>query len=87
MAQRTGSDGFDATRVLLLDPDRIEGVLVAIPERDVLWLGMEPEGESLSSLMAQNEQQSELSAHPVSPHLYRMTKGQLVPVSGSDTKE
>ncbi|MEM7204587.1 MAG: DUF1444 family protein [Planctomycetota bacterium] len=76
---RTG-DGFDAARVLLLDPDRVEGLLVAMPERDVLWLGGSG-GQDLPGLMSRNEEQSQRSSHPVSPHLYRMTNGNLVPVT------
>ncbi len=75
---RTG-DGFDAARVLLLDPERVEGLLVGIPDRDVLWLGSEAR-QDLSALMARNEAQSQRAAHPVSPHLYRVRGGQLVPL-------
>jgi hypothetical protein len=82
---RTG-DGFDAARVLLLDPDRVEGLLVGVPERDLLWLGNDA-GEDMASLMSMNEQQSNESAHPVSTQLYRMTSGQLVPVSRSDSAD
>lgn len=75
---KTG-DGFDAARVLLLDRDNVEGLLVGMPERDVLWLGTE-EGQGLSGLMSRNEKQSQHASHPVSPHLYRVTDGELVPV-------
>ncbi len=76
---RTG-DGFDAARILLLDPDKVDGLLVAVPERDVLWLGSES-AEDLPQLMAKTVEQSERSAHPVSPHVYRMDHGRLVQVS------
>lgn len=73
-------DGFDATRVLLLDTDRVEGLLVAIPERDVLWVGSQDRTQ-ISELMALNEKQSRASEHPVSPTVYRMEQGHLVPVA------
>ena len=79
---RTG-DGYDAARVLLLDPERIDGLLVALPERDCLWVGEAP-GEQLARLMELNAEQSARSAHPVSPHLYRLRSGQLEPVTGVD---
>ena len=82
---RTG-DGFDAARVLLLEPERVEGLLVAVPERDLLWLAND-DGQDLVSLMSMNEQQSKESAHPVSTQLYRMTAGQLVSVTGSDSAD
>jgi hypothetical protein len=75
---RTG-DGFDAARLLLLDPDRAEGLLVAVPERDLLWLG-NYQGQDLAQLMARNEEQSQQAAHPLSPHLYRVQGGHLVQV-------
>ena len=78
---RTG-DGFGAARVLLLDHDKVEGLLVAMPERDLLWLGVESEAR-LSRLMAQNEKQSNRSDHPLSAQIYRMTRGELVPVTAS----
>ena len=80
---RTG-DGFDAARVLLLDPERVEGLLVAMPERDVLWLGREQD-DGLGELMSRNQEQSQASAHPISPHLYRVRDGELVQVTEDDT--
>lgn len=78
---RTG-DGFDAARVLLLDRDKIDGLLVGLPERDVLWLGTdEPRG--LGGLMALNAKQARRATHPLSTTLYRMTDGELVPVTDS----
>jgi len=73
-------DGYDAARVLLLDPERTEGLLVAMPERDTLWLGTGEAGP-LSELMQLNRAQSEASAHPVSPTLYRVQDGRLQPIS------
>lgn len=70
-------DGYDAARVLLLDPDQAEGLLIAIPERDSLYLGRENHRQSLTMLMASGES----AEHPVSRELYRIEGQQLVPVS------
>ena len=77
---RTG-DGFDAARVLLLDRDQTEGMLVALPDRDVLWLGSDG-AQPLDRLMALNGEQTERGEHPLSSQLYRMSDGKLVPVNG-----
>lgn len=74
----TSGDGFDAARVLLLE--QAEGLLVAIPERDTLWLGPE-HGQDLAQLMATTEAIAKRSPHPVSTSLYRVTDGRLEPVS------
>ncbi|MCA8950110.1 MAG: hypothetical protein KDE27_11455 [Planctomycetes bacterium] len=65
----TVGDGYDAARVLLLD--EIEGLLVAIPDRDLLWVGSESEVD-LPSLMADTEELARSAAHPVSPHVFRV---------------
>jgi uncharacterized protein YtpQ (UPF0354 family) len=70
-------DGFDAARVLLLD--EAEGLLVAIPDRDTLWVGSE-RGQDLEQLMAATEAISKQSAHPVSPHVFRVRDGRLAPL-------
>lgn len=70
-------DGYDAARLLLLDPDQTEGLLIAIPERDSLYLGREADRQSLADLMASGEP----AEHPVSPDLFRIEGQQLVPVS------
>ncbi len=70
-------DGFDASRLLLLD--RTEGLLVAVPDRDTLWAGPEG-GQDLASLMATTEALADRAAHPVSPSLFRFTGGRLEPV-------
>jgi uncharacterized protein YtpQ (UPF0354 family) len=74
-------DGFDAARVLLLE--QAEGLLVAIPERDTLWVGPE-QGQNLAQLMAITEAIARQSSHPVSPNLYRITDGHLAPLRGRD---
>ncbi len=70
-------DGYDAARVLLLE--QAEGLLVAIPDRDTLWLGQE-QGQDLASLMATTQDLSRRSSHPVSGNLYRVKGGRLEPV-------
>lgn len=77
---RTG-DGYDAARVLLLDPEKAEGLLVAMPERDTLWLGRAQDQSrgGLQELMDLNKEQSQASAYPVSTTLYRMHEGRLEP--------
>lgn len=73
-------DGFDAARVLLLD--KPDGLLVAIPDRDTLWVGPE-EGQDLAQLMAATEAIAEHSSHPVSEQIFRIKGGQLDPLPGS----
>ncbi len=73
-------DGFDATRVLLLD--QVEGLLVAIPDRDTLWVGSE-RGQNLEQLMATTEAIARDAAHPVSPHLFCVKDGRLEPLPRS----
>lgn len=73
-------DGFDAARVLLLD--QAEGLLVAIPDRDTLWVGPS-QGQNLEQLMATTEAIARQSSHPVSPTLYQVTDGRLAPVSAA----
>ncbi|MBL8727275.1 MAG: hypothetical protein JNM25_02515 [Planctomycetes bacterium] len=73
-------DGFDAARVLLLE--QAEGLLVAIPDRDTLWVGP-AQGQNLEQLMATTEAIARQSSHPVSASLYRVTDGQLAPLSES----
>lgn len=71
-------DGFDAARVLLLE--QAEGLLVAIPDRDTLWVGPE-EGQNIEHLMATTEEIAQKSAHPVSPSLWRVRDGRLAPLT------
>jgi CheY-like chemotaxis protein len=75
-------DGYDAARLLLLDPSRAEGLLVAVPERDAFWMG-KPDDADLARLMNVTRAQSEASPYPVSASLYRMSGGELVRVSES----
>lgn len=71
-------DGFDAARLLLLDQQ--DDLLVAVPDRDTLWVGPAA-GQNLESLMAATEQIAERSQHPVSSHVFRVCDGHLLPVS------
>jgi uncharacterized protein YtpQ (UPF0354 family) len=71
-------DGYDAARVLLLEPR--DGLLVAIPDRDTLWVGPES-GQDLARLMATTERIAASSPHAVSPRLFRLNAGRLEPVA------
>jgi uncharacterized protein YtpQ (UPF0354 family) len=71
---RTG-DGYDAARLLLLDSN-VEGLLVAVPERDTLWVAPES-GQDLATLMATTEELTRKSPHPISGSLYRVNHGQF----------
>lgn len=75
-------DGYDAARVLLLDPES-EGLLVAMPDRDVLWVSSAHDA-NLGQLMKANLELNQNAAHPVSPRLYRWEHGQLTAVSEPD---
>jgi uncharacterized protein YtpQ (UPF0354 family) len=70
-------DGFDASRLLLIDQQ--EGLLVAVPDRDTLWAGPE-EGQNIEQLMSVTEQIADRSQYPVSSLLFRVKDGRLEPV-------
>lgn len=75
-------DGYDAARVLLLDETaRSDSLLVAVPDRDTLWVAQE-EGQNLASLMAATEAMAQQAPHPVSDRLFRFRAGRLEPVAG-----
>lgn len=76
-------DGYDAARVLLLDPNQGDGLLVAVPEKNTLWLAHGGDVD-LAELMQDNARQSRASSFPVSPHLYRMQEGRLARVEAAD---
>ncbi len=71
-------DGLDASRALLL-LDRAEGMLVAVPDRDTLWVapassaGIAHVRNQLATLM-------EASEHPLSAAVHRVHQGALVPL-------
>ncbi len=71
-------DGYDAARVLLLNES--DGLLVAIPDRDLLWVGNE-HNQDLTTLMAQAGSMAQAAAHPVSDRLYRLRDGYLETVN------
>lgn len=73
-------DGYDAARVLLLE--QTEGLLVAIPDRDTLWVGRDS-GQDLAKLMATTEELAREATHPVSPNLWRLKDGQMQAVTVS----
>lgn len=79
-------DGFDASRVLLLDDEASEGLLVAIPDRDVLWFG-NVEDEGIEQLMSMNDEMHERARHPLASKVYRISDGQLVPVRNQAATE
>ena len=64
-------DGYDAARVLLLDEKR--DLLVAMPDRDVLWVAFD-EGQDLAQLQRKAATMAAAASHPVSGRIYRMTQ-------------
>jgi uncharacterized protein YtpQ (UPF0354 family) len=76
-------DGYDAARVLLLDPFHAEGLLLAIPSRDVLWLGGPEKVVDIGALRREVESVAERAVQPVSRELYTVRRGQLVPVTAT----
>jgi uncharacterized protein YtpQ (UPF0354 family) len=75
-------DGYDAARVLLLDQvdGQVDGLLVAMPDRDVLWVARE-EGQDLAQLMSVAEAMARSAPHPVSAGVFRITGGRLEPAA------
>lgn len=64
-------DGYDAARVLLLDDEAFDGAVVALPERDMLWLGRVDDSQ-VSKLSAINERHADRARNPISPSLFRL---------------
>ncbi len=64
-------DGYDAARVLLLDEKG--DLLVAMPDRDVLWVAFD-EGQDLAQLQRKAATMAAAASHPVSGRIYRMTQ-------------
>lgn len=62
-------DGYDASRVLLMSRD--DDVLVAMPDRDVLWVAVD-EGQDLAALERKAAAMSAVASHPVSGSVYRL---------------
>lgn len=69
------SDGYAASRVLLVESERADDLLFALPDRDVLWLG-EADAD-LADLMDRSADECAASPHPVSPKLYRISAGTI----------
>lgn len=72
----TRGDGYDAARLLLVDPAHADRLLVAVPERDVLWLSGTA-GADLRALLEHTAAQAKRSARPVSPRVYVLENGCL----------
>jgi len=70
-------DGYDAARLLLLEAT--DGLLVAVPDRDLLWVGGEHDMD-LVSLMADTREIAARAPHPISDRVYRLSGGQLAAV-------
>lgn len=74
-------DGYDAARMLLLDPERCEGLLVAAPDRDMLWVG-DPEEVTVAQLMASSG--DVLGSHPVHGSVLKVQQGEFVEARGDE---
>lgn len=70
-------DGFDATRVLLLQEH--DGLLVAVPDRDILWAAPEA-GQDVDALIGTTASIAQRASHPVSGKLFRISDGRIEPV-------
>jgi hypothetical protein len=62
-------DGYDASRVLLMSGG--DDVLVAMPDRDVLWVAID-EGQDLAALERKASAMAAVASHPVSGSVYRL---------------
>jgi uncharacterized protein YtpQ (UPF0354 family) len=71
-------DGYDAARVLLLDA--VDGLLVAMPDRDLLWIASERD-QDLPRLAAAAATMAQAAPHPVSDRIYRLKGGCLEPLA------
>ncbi|MGA1526017.1 MAG: DUF1444 family protein [Planctomycetota bacterium] len=76
-------DGYDAARVLLLDPFHAEGLLLAVPSRDVLWMGGAEKVVDIGALRREVESVAQRAVQPVSRDLYTVRRGRLVAVSAA----
>lgn len=74
-------DGYDAARVLLLLGSD-EELLVALPDRDTLWVGRAPEVD-VAQVAAAAAAVAANAPHPVAGSLFRLTAGQLEPLQAS----
>ncbi len=77
-------DGLDASRALLL-LDRAEGMLVAVPDRDTLWVAP-ASCAGIGHVRSQLETLMQASDFPLSATVHRVRNGALEPMgSGSST--
>ena len=67
-------DGFDASRILLLQGQ--DGLLVSVPDRDILWAGPEA-GQDMNALIGMTASLAERASHPVSEKLFRVSGGRF----------
>ncbi|MCA8944065.1 MAG: DUF1444 family protein [Planctomycetes bacterium] len=70
------SDGYAASRVLLVEHEEAGDLLFALPDRDVLWVG-DSAGADIADLMGRSADECAASAHPLSPKLYRISGGAI----------
>ncbi|MHC5065934.1 MAG: DUF1444 family protein [Planctomycetota bacterium] len=75
-------DGYDAARILLLETAAAAGSIIALPDRDTLWIGSD-ESEELDAIAELARQRHARAVHPVSPELYRLADGALAKLSPS----
>lgn len=73
-------DGYEAARVVLLDPESAEDLLIAMPSRESLFLGRERDVGRLVALM-ESESDEAARDHPLSNEVYRLEGQQLVPIT------
>jgi hypothetical protein len=71
-------DGYDAARLLLL-LGADEELLVAVPDRDTLWIGRTPDVD-VAAVRATAAAVAAHAPHPVDGGLFRLTSGQLQPL-------
>jgi len=73
-------DSYDAARSLLLE--QTQGLLVAMPDRDTLWVGPAT-GQDLAALMATTAELAAGAPHPISSQVYAVKDGRFEAVRGS----
>ena len=69
-------DGYDAARMLLIDRATDEDLILAIPDRDMLWLCAEAHGD-LDAISELARRRFARAVHPISPDLFRLGEGRL----------
>jgi hypothetical protein len=61
----------------VLTLDRADGILVAMPDRDVLWVAREERGQDLAQLERAAQAMAKVAPHPVSDRVFRLRAGRL----------